>query len=103
MDAIDQALRTHLKALIIKVCDVKGVTPEKLGDDDPMFASDGVLGLTSLDAIEIAVAIEREYKVKMKNVSSAREIFRSIATLSGHIRREADPAVLAKVVGVAAA
>ena len=99
MATTDPALRQHLKALIIRVCDVRGVGPEQVDDEEPIFSEDGVLGLTSLDAIEIAVAIEREYKVKMKNMSSARDVFRSIATLSEHIGREADPAHLEQLLG----
>lgn len=95
----DQALRQHLKALIIRVCDVRGVALEQVADDAPIFSEDGVLGLTSLDAIEIAVAIEREYKVKMKNMSSAREVFSSVSALADHIGREADPAVLEQLLG----
>ncbi len=96
MEPVDQALREDLKKLIIRVCDVRGISPGQVADEAPMFSADSVLGLTSLDAIEIAVAVEREYKVKMKNVSSAREVFASVAALAEHIRREADPAELAK-------
>ena len=89
---MDQAaLRKHLKGLIIKVCDVKGVKGEDVADDAVLFAPDGPLDLTSLDAIEIAIAIEREYKVKMKNMSSARDYFRSVATLADYVAREAGP------------
>jgi len=91
---MDQAaLRKHLKGLIIKVCDVKGVNPEDVADDAVLFAPDGPLDLTSLDAIEIAVAIEREYKVKMKNMSSARDYFQSVATLADHVAKEGGPAL----------
>jgi acyl carrier protein len=91
---MDQAaLRQELKELIVKVCDVKNVKPEDVADDAILFAPDGPLDLTSLDAIEIAIAIEREYKVKMKNMSSARDYFRSVATLADHIAKEAGPAL----------
>ena len=89
---MDQAkLRTHLKEMIIKVCDVKNVRPEQVADDAMLFAPDGPLDLTSLDAIEIAIAVEREYKVKMKNMSSARDYFRSVATLADFIASQAGP------------
>jgi acyl carrier protein len=89
---MDQAaLRKHLKGLIIRVCDVKNVQPEQVDDEAILFAPDGPLDLTSLDAIEIAIAIEREYKVKMMNVSSARDCFRSVATLANHIAGVAGP------------
>lgn len=90
------ALRRHLKELIIKICDVKGVKAEDVADDAVLFAPDGPLDLTSLDAIEIAIAIEREYKVKMKNVSSARDYFQSVATLADFIAKEGGPALEAR-------
>jgi len=93
------ALRKHLKGLIIKVCDVKGIAPDDVADDAPLFAPGGPLDLTSLDAIEIAIAIEREYKVKMQNMSSARDYFQSIATLADYIAKEGGEALAQRFPG----
>ncbi len=56
------------------------LTPEDIGDDDPLFQ--GGLGLDSIDALEIVVMLETEFGIKVKNETSARDHFRSISTLA---------------------
>ena len=69
------------------------MTPDQVSDDLALFDPNGPLDLTSLDAIEIAIAVEREYKVKMQNMSSARDYFQSIATLADYIAKEGGSAL----------
>src|SRR5579863_3227092 len=96
-DQATRALRDHVKGLIIRVCDVQGVAPDQVNDDAILFDKDGPLGLTSLDAVEIAVVLEHEFAVEFKNTSSIRECFQSVSTLSTHIAQHADPAGLSRV------
>ena len=49
----------ELKAMIIRKLNIKSVTAEALGDDDPLFGPTG-LGLDSVDALELVLAIESE-------------------------------------------
>lgn len=86
-----RAIREHLKETIIRVCEVPDVTAEQVGDDDILFHGTGALSLTSLDSIEIAVALEREFGLKMQNVSSARDHFQSVRTLADFVERNGDP------------
>jgi acyl carrier protein len=96
-DQATQALREHVKGLIIRVCDVRGVTPDQVNDDAILFDKNGPLGLTSLDAVEIAVVLEHEFSLEFKNTSSIRECFKSISALSDHITSHADAARLSSV------
>lgn len=75
-----EELKRTLKALMIERLKLEDMTPDDLGDDDPLF--DGGLGLDSIDALEIVVMLESEFGVRVKNEGSAREYFRSIATLA---------------------
>lgn len=79
MSELDQ-LKHRLKALLIERLKFEDMTPEDIGDDDALF--EGGLGLDSIDALEIVVMLESEFGLKIKNESSARESFRSIATLA---------------------
>ena len=54
-----------------------------IADDEPLFA--GGLGLDSIDALEIVVMLEGEFGIKVKNETSARDHFRSIATLADFV------------------
>lgn len=73
-------LKRKLKELMIERLKFEDMTPEDIGDDEPLF--NGGLGLDSIDALEIVVMLESEFGIKVKNESSAREYFRSISTLA---------------------
>ncbi|HEY0143500.1 MAG TPA: phosphopantetheine-binding protein [Thermoanaerobaculia bacterium] len=76
-------LRRKLKELLIERLKFEDMTPDDINDDDPLFA--GGLGLDSIDALEIVVMLETEFGIKVKNEGSAREYFRSIATLADYV------------------
>lgn len=73
-------LKHRLKELLIERLKFEDMTPDDIGDEDPLF--EGGLGLDSIDALEIVVMLESEFGLKIKNESSAREHFRSIASLA---------------------
>ena len=76
-------LKRKLKELLIERLKFEDMTPDDIGDDDPLFA--GGLGLDSIDALEIVVMLETEFGVKVKNESSARDYFRSVSTLADFV------------------
>ncbi len=57
--------------------------PEDVGDDEPLFGDEG-LGLDSLDALQLAVAIEERYGVTVDE-GQGEAIFRSPKTIRDHI------------------
>jgi acyl carrier protein len=73
-------LKRKLKELLIERLKFEDMTAEDIGDDDALFA--GGLGLDSIDALEIVVMLESEFGIKVKNESSARDYFKSVATLA---------------------
>lgn len=79
-------LRRKLKELLIERLKFEDMTADDIADEEPLFA--GGLGLDSIDALEIVVMLESEFGVKVKNESSAREYFRSIATLAELVERK---------------
>jgi acyl carrier protein len=77
-------METELKNLIVEVLMLEDVTPAEIDSDASIFG-DG-LGLDSIDALELALAISRKYGVKIKaDDERNREIFRSVRTLAAFI------------------
>ncbi len=76
----NKELKQQLKEMLIERLKFEDMTPDDIGDDESLF--DGGLGLDSIDALEIVVMLESEFGLKINNESSARESFRSIATLA---------------------
>jgi acyl carrier protein len=76
----DLDLKRKVKELLIERLKFEDMTPEDIGDDEPLF--EGGLGLDSIDALEIVVMLESEFGVKVKNENSARAHFRSVSSLA---------------------
>jgi acyl carrier protein len=77
------AIRANLKRLIVQSLNLEGMTPESIGDDDQLFG--GGLGLDSVDALELMVAIEKEYKIKIEAHAIDRSALASVASLAAFI------------------
>ncbi len=57
--------------------------PDEVGDDMPLFGDEG-LGLDSLDALQLAVALEERYGLSVDEDKGA-QVFRSARTLHAFI------------------
>jgi acyl carrier protein len=78
-----EQLVTHLKTLIIRTLRLEDILPEDIVDSDPLFGEG--LGLDSIDALELVVAIEREYSVEIPDAEVGRRAFASVKALAGFI------------------
>ncbi len=86
-DTVATPLEIELQALIIEVCNIPDppLTVEPLA---PLIGPDSPFGLDSLDAIEVVVAIQRRYSVRIGGQETARDILRCLRTLADFIRSE---------------
>ena len=81
----DMDLKRKLKELLIERLKFEDMTPDDIPDDEALFA--GGLGLDSIDALEIVVMLESEFGIKVKNETSAREHFKSVASLAEFVEQ----------------
>ena len=79
------ALRTQIKELVIRELNLEGKTPADLDDDAPLFGAG--LGLDSLDALQLAMAIEERFDVRLPEGDDVRAVFASIAALADFVTR----------------
>lgn len=70
---------SELKALLIENCMLR-VNPEEISETAPLFDPTG-LGLDSIDALQISVALEKSYGVAIKDAAVAREALQSLTSL----------------------
>ena len=75
-------MELDIKRLLIDALELEDMQPEDIGSELPLFGDDG-LGLDSIDALEIGVAIRKKYQVKLEaNDAGNREHFRTVASLA---------------------
>lgn len=81
----------EIKRFIVKTLDLEDTPPETIGDDEMLFA-DGI-GLDSIDAFELGIALKKAYKLDLEGADTASfaHHFRTPATLAAFVssRRQA--------------
>ena len=79
------ALIEDLKQLIIDSLDLEDLKPADIDAKAPLFGNGG-LGLDSIDALELGVAIQKKYHVKLDaNSADTRQHFHSVENLAKFI------------------
>jgi len=78
-------LITDLKTLILDAAE-KEAPPGGLTDDEVLFGPDTRLALDSLDALQISMAIQERYGVRMPDSKDTRRALSSIAHLAEFLR-----------------
>lgn len=73
----------RIKRLIVESLNLEGMKPEMIEDGAPLFGEG--LGLDSVDALELVVALEKEFGIKIKSQEIGREVFSSVSTLAEFI------------------
>jgi len=79
-------LRNYLKKMIIETLKLEDVLPEDIESGAPLFR-DG-LGLDSIDALELVVAIEKTFNVIIEDEDVGKKAFASINALAEFVRDE---------------
>ncbi len=83
----DPDLKPRIKAMMVENLMLK-MQPEDIGDDTLLFAPEG-LALDSIDALELAVGLEKHFGVATPNAEVAKTAFVSVNTIADFIRAAA--------------
>lgn len=76
-------LKNRLKKMIVEELHLDGTEPDAISDTAPLFG-DG-LGLDSLDALQLAVAVEEHFSVRIADESEGKLAFASVGALAEFI------------------
>lgn len=85
--SLDDPLKMDLKRLIVEECDIP-IDPGEIGDDDPLFGRDARLGLDSIDALQISIAIQNRFNLLITDSKQMRRIMKSMNTFADFIQPE---------------
>ena len=77
-------LIAELKALVLEAAE-KSAPEGGLGDDEALFGPESRLALDSLDALQVSMAIQARYGVRMPDSKETRRALTSIAHLARHL------------------
>jgi acyl carrier protein len=84
MNPIDPDLLLALKTLVLEAAD-KTEPAGGLADDEILFGPESRLALDSLDALQISMAIQKRYGVRMADSKDTRRALTSLANLAAYL------------------
>ena len=76
-------LISELKVQIIAQLNLQDIKPEDIGDEQPLFQEG--LGLDSIDALELIVLLQQQYKIKLSNADDGPKVFKNVKTMAEYI------------------
>ena len=76
---MESNLYDRVKIMMVKAVRLK-ISPASIKNDQPLFGAGGV-GLDSLDALELVVALEKEFGVRIPDADVGRKVLISVETM----------------------
>ena len=79
-------LKQKIKNLMVENLMLQ-VTAAEIGDDQLLFGP-GSLGLDSVDALQLVVALDKNFGLKIPDPGAAKEILRSVNTIADAVQQK---------------
>ena len=80
------ALKEKIKSQMVENLMLQ-VSAAEIGDDQLLFGP-GSLGLDSVDALQLVVALDKNFGLKIADPAAAREILRSVNTIADAVQKK---------------
>ena len=81
-------LKREIKILIMDTLSINHIDPDEIDNDEPLFGGSNKLTLDSVDAIEIIMAIQRTYGIRIADQHAARQVISSINSIARFITEQ---------------
>lgn len=78
------AIRQRIKEILVERLNLEGTTPDLIGDDMLLWGDE--LGLDSVDALELMIALEEEYGFRIDSEEVDQERMATVASLEQLVR-----------------
>jgi acyl carrier protein len=79
-------LKLQIKRLLVENLMLQ-TTAEEIADDLPLFGPGG-LGLDSVDALQLVVALDKNYGLKISDPEAAKGILQNVNTIAAALERK---------------
>jgi acyl carrier protein len=79
-------LKERIKHLMVENLMLQ-ITTSEIADDLPLFGP-GSLGLDSVDALQLVVALDKNFGLKIRDPEAAREILRNVNTMAEAVQQK---------------
>jgi len=84
----DTQLKQALKQLLIRECDKQDdIDWQSIDNAEPLFGQQSRIQMDSLDALQVSLALQQHYGVRIEGAKDGRRILNTIDSIATFIRR----------------
>ena len=80
---IDATLKKQIKSMLVENLMLQ-VQPDEIGDEQPLFGPNS-LGLDSVDALQLVVALDKNFGLKIPDPAAAKAVFQNVNTIAAAV------------------
>ncbi len=80
-----EEIKWEVRKLIIETLKFENVKPEDILDDANFFSGENTIKIDSIDVLELVVAIQKHFNVKIDDQNLARNIINSVNSIAEFI------------------
>jgi acyl carrier protein len=80
----ESELKKRIKEMMVENLMLK-IAPAEIGDDQPLFGPNS-LGLDSVDALQLVVALDKNFGLKIPDPAAAKKALESVNTMTAAVR-----------------
>ncbi|GFE61028.1 phosphopantetheine-binding protein [Geobacter sp. AOG2] len=80
---MSEELIQKVKQMIIESLRIEGMSPDEIDTDAPLFGEG--LGLDSIDALQLVVAMEKDFGVVVPDAATGTKVFASVRSMADYI------------------
>jgi len=78
-------IKLDIKKLILETLNFEDVKPDEIKDDVSLLSGENTITIDSIDVLEVVVAIQRNFDVKIHDQNHARLIVNTVDTIAEFI------------------
>jgi acyl carrier protein len=79
------AVRERIKTMLVENLMLQ-ISATEIANDQPLFGP-GSLGLDSVDALQLVVALDKNFGLKVADPAAAKEILQTVNTIASAVQR----------------
>jgi acyl carrier protein len=80
---MDNDLKLRIKQMLVENLMLQ-ITAEEIQDDVPLFGAGG-LGLDSVDALQLVVALDKNFGLKIPDPAAAKQVLQSVNSIAAAV------------------
>lgn len=84
-----QTLKQRIKKMMVENLMLQ-VTENEIGDEQALFGPDS-LGLDSVDALQLVVALEKNFGLKISDPAVAKQVLQNVSTIAVAVEKQQNP------------